>query len=494
LKLGRYYDKIFGCAKLVKNKHMMKQNKVIIVGAGIAGLTAATDLIEQGYEVEVHETKMYAGGKAYGFHDEKGFPIEHSCRIYSKYYSLYSYMKRIPYKNSTVFHNLIQVKPYIVSDEKFFIMPDLNRKGVFVGIKNLWDGLKLIRFLQLSPKNILFLVKKGIHYKFSSSYRKKLNTVSFKKEMLYGQDQKFQKFIVQLLSILIAARPNATANVMFQELYNFIGTGWPLPEDCHSTFHLLNGPTSEHFLHPWIDWLKGKGVTFVYDSHVSIQDKEVYKSKTQAGRPQKLAADAYLFCLSLKSAKATFPKENLPSIQSEMWSNGIQFYLKKRPSNFPKDYIGGFIWNKPWHFAMALYDNNVSWKNVKMPKGVKCIASATFSNVVNKGVLYGKSMKECTPTELVNETMEQCGINRDDVVQYFIDPAIRYENNTWHEDMALYVVTPHDYPKMKTGETQFENIFLVGEFTKTKKENPSMEKSCEAGKIGAQRIIDLLNQ
>ena len=38
--------------------------KVVILGGGVAGMSAAHELIERGFEVEVFERQLIAGGKA----------------------------------------------------------------------------------------------------------------------------------------------------------------------------------------------------------------------------------------------------------------------------------------------------------------------------------------------------------------------------------------------------------------------------------------------
>ena len=51
--------------------------KVVIVGAGIAGLTAARDLARAGHTVSVYEAGAQAGGLASGFRDERwDWPLE----------------------------------------------------------------------------------------------------------------------------------------------------------------------------------------------------------------------------------------------------------------------------------------------------------------------------------------------------------------------------------------------------------------------------------
>ncbi len=43
---------------------MNARKKVIILGGGVAGMSAAHELIERGFDVEVYERKRIAGGKA----------------------------------------------------------------------------------------------------------------------------------------------------------------------------------------------------------------------------------------------------------------------------------------------------------------------------------------------------------------------------------------------------------------------------------------------
>jgi uncharacterized protein with NAD-binding domain and iron-sulfur cluster len=41
--------------------------KAAIIGAGLAGMSAAVELSEQGYEVELFESRPFVGGKAVGW-------------------------------------------------------------------------------------------------------------------------------------------------------------------------------------------------------------------------------------------------------------------------------------------------------------------------------------------------------------------------------------------------------------------------------------------
>ena len=79
--------------------------KVIILGGGVAGLSAAHELIERNFDVEVHELLPIPGGKARSFGvpgtgrgGRKDLPGEHGFRFFPRFYRhVTETMKRIPY-------------------------------------------------------------------------------------------------------------------------------------------------------------------------------------------------------------------------------------------------------------------------------------------------------------------------------------------------------------------------------------------------------------
>ncbi|MFZ9217392.1 MAG: FAD-dependent oxidoreductase, partial [Vulcanococcus sp.] len=50
--------------------------RVAIVGAGLAGLAAAVDLVDAGHEVDLYEARPFMGGKVGSWVDEGGNHIE----------------------------------------------------------------------------------------------------------------------------------------------------------------------------------------------------------------------------------------------------------------------------------------------------------------------------------------------------------------------------------------------------------------------------------
>lgn len=56
--------------------------KVVIVGGGLAGLSTAVELLDQGYEVDVYESRPWIGGKVASFKDKEGNHIEMGLHVF----------------------------------------------------------------------------------------------------------------------------------------------------------------------------------------------------------------------------------------------------------------------------------------------------------------------------------------------------------------------------------------------------------------------------
>ena len=50
--------------------------KIAIVGSGLAGLTAAVDLVDAGHSVDIYESRSFWGGKVGSWEDKEGNHIE----------------------------------------------------------------------------------------------------------------------------------------------------------------------------------------------------------------------------------------------------------------------------------------------------------------------------------------------------------------------------------------------------------------------------------
>ncbi|MFM6202609.1 MAG: FAD-dependent oxidoreductase, partial [Dolichospermum sp.] len=70
--------------------------RVAIVGAGLAGLATAIDLVDAGCEVEIFESRPFVGGKVSSWVDNDGNHIEMGLHVFfGCYYNLFALMEKV---------------------------------------------------------------------------------------------------------------------------------------------------------------------------------------------------------------------------------------------------------------------------------------------------------------------------------------------------------------------------------------------------------------
>ncbi len=70
--------------------------KVAIIGAGLAGLSAAVDLVDAGHSVELYEARPFLGGKVGSWEDQNGNHIEMGLHVFFfNYANLFALMKKV---------------------------------------------------------------------------------------------------------------------------------------------------------------------------------------------------------------------------------------------------------------------------------------------------------------------------------------------------------------------------------------------------------------
>jgi zeta-carotene desaturase len=70
--------------------------KIAIVGAGLAGMSTAIELVDAGHEVEIFESRPFVGGKVSSWVDDDGNHIEMGLHVFfGCYYNLFDLMKKV---------------------------------------------------------------------------------------------------------------------------------------------------------------------------------------------------------------------------------------------------------------------------------------------------------------------------------------------------------------------------------------------------------------
>ncbi len=74
----------------------MQPVRVAIVGAGLAGLSAAVDLVDAGHQVDLYEARPFMGGKVGSWEDDDGNHIEMGLHVFFfNYANLFALMRKV---------------------------------------------------------------------------------------------------------------------------------------------------------------------------------------------------------------------------------------------------------------------------------------------------------------------------------------------------------------------------------------------------------------
>ena len=126
---------------------MIMSIHVAVLGGGVAGLSAAHELIEHGFQVSVYEAKNVFGGKARslsvpgtGAGGRRDLPGEHGFRFFPAFYRhLPDAMMRIPFPgNVSVFNNLVNATR--IEDGRRFTQSNASPANSAVFLSESLDG------------------------------------------------------------------------------------------------------------------------------------------------------------------------------------------------------------------------------------------------------------------------------------------------------------------------------------------------------------------
>jgi uncharacterized protein with NAD-binding domain and iron-sulfur cluster len=508
--------------------------KVIVVGGGVAGMSAAHELTERGFDVEVYEKhRVYAGGKARSVNvpgtnkpnPNLYLPGEHGFRFFPGFYKhIIDTLERIPYKNNKngVLDNLVEVdRVGLLRSGKNPIVGTVNFP------KSKSDLRALIKSMHadtgLTEEEKMFFARK-VWQLMTTCYDRRLNEYEKIGWWDYLEADRFseiyQALLVQgLTRTLVAANAKKAStktggDIFLQLIFNMTNPG------VH-TDRVLNGPTNDVWIDPWLEYLTGKGVKYHRNySAVKLEMNEgkvegIQVEKYQDGVPGQslVKGDYYILAVPVEVAGKLISKEvtdadaSLGGIgklaEGVAWMNGAQFYL----SDVIDVVKGHCIYSdSPW--ALTSISQLLFWKDYNIEERfngkVKSILSVDISDWESPGILEStgkKTASQCSYKEIKEEVWAQLKqslnvngkeILRDDhLVHWYIDHDITVDHQ--HHDSnkePLLVNTVNSWNLRPQAYTQIPNLFLASDYVQTFTDLATMEGANEAARRAVNAIIE----
>jgi len=381
--------------------------KVIILGGGVAGMSAAHELIERGFEVQVFERKIrLPGGKARSVpvpDQDAGvnynpLPGEHGFRFFPGFYKhVIDTMKRIPFPGNSngVFDNLVPAPHVMLARTGFdpIIMPDRFPRSI-ADLKIMLGALHANTGLTADDKE--FFADK-IWQLITSCQQRRQNDYErlgwWEFTGAEGRSQAYSDLLAKgLTRTLVAARAQTAStktggDIFLQLIFN-------MANPAVATDRILNGPTNDRWLHPWHEYLISKGVNYRFLSDVVKIDCDpvgknitgiwVQKLKEPSGpfvesmprsdlpAPEKFTADYYILAVPIEVAAPLLIGDvlNGRTIQQftiDVIENAIKNNILADPEISVIDLINEAIGNAavmqadPCLFGVVELSNDVSW-------------------------------------------------------------------------------------------------------------------------------------
>lgn len=258
-------------------------SKVIILGGGVGGMTAAHELATRGYDVEVYELGDLPGGKAKSMYHGSAvgpngrLPAEHGFRFFPGWYKhIDDTMKRIPYafdpSVTTVFENLTEVSE--VAFASYDHPPLVMRSRLPQNVAQLVDMIKQIfdhPSIQFAPGEVEFFGAR-LWQILTSSHKRRLAVYEkigwWDFIQAENKSEDYRKYLANLPRTLVAADPHTVSTKTNGDV--FLQMLLDMGRVHSSVDRVLKGPTNEMWLFAWLKYLiSDLGVKYYVNAQVT---------------------------------------------------------------------------------------------------------------------------------------------------------------------------------------------------------------------------------
>ncbi|MCX6179665.1 MAG: FAD-dependent oxidoreductase [Chlorobiales bacterium] len=276
--------------------------KIAIFGAGVAGLSAAIELVDRGHTVEIYEKRKILGGKVSVWKDNDGDSIESGLHIvFGGYEQLQKYLKRVGAEDNYQWknHSLIYAEPD--GKHSSFTKAKLPSPwaevvgGLQADFLTMWDKISLIKGLYpaLAGNEEYFRSQDSMTY---SEWHRLRGASEHSLQKLWRAIALAMNFIEPNI---ISARPMIT-------IFKYFGTDY-----AATKFAFFRKNPGDSMIEPMRQYIQSKGGRIFVDAKLNRfelnSDHTIQNAVLQDGH--KIEADAYISALPVHNIKKIVPIE-----------------------------------------------------------------------------------------------------------------------------------------------------------------------------------------
>ena len=276
--------------------------KVAIFGAGVAGLSAAIELVDRGYDVEIYEKRKVLGGKVSVWKDKDGDSIESGLHIvFGGYEQLQTYLDKVGAGDNYLWkeHSLIYAEPD--GKQSFFRKANLPSPwaevvgGLQADFLTMWDKISLI-------KGLYPALAGNEEYFRSQDYM----TYSEWHRLRGASEHSLRKLWRAIALAMNFIEPNVISARPMLTIFKYFGTDY-----AATKFAFFRKNPGDSMIEPMRRYIQSKKGRIFIDgklSHFDLnEDNSIKRAVLSDGHV--IEADAYISALPVHSVKKILPKQ-----------------------------------------------------------------------------------------------------------------------------------------------------------------------------------------
>ncbi len=501
-----------------------------MIGGGVGGLTAAHELIERGFVVDVYEARPDWGGKARSqpvatpppAAGALPLPGEHGFRFYPRFYKhVIDTMERIPDGAGTVADHLRETSEAAIALIDEVTWYKFNRKL----IEKPYDFIKALELffqeLDFDAEDVSVYTAKLIEFATSCDARRLgeyelMSWWTYLDASTYSEKfQRQQRGIPRMMVAMDPERGSArTIGTITLQLVMDFG------QAAGHTDRTMGGPTTQMWIDPWVAHLQALGATLHAGPGNAATQIDVAGGRVagiQLASGTTVTADYYVLAVPLDVAidlispalGAMDPvldrlrQETADDLVS--WMVGMQFFLYE---DVPLVRGHLFFPDSPW--ALTAISQPQFWRDLGLFRrtfgdgDVGGLISVDISDWHSPGKLIPKAARDCTPDEISKEVWHQlkAALNgshgEGDIVltdellhSWHLDDDLDYASGSPPTNTSrLLVHPPGSWNLRPEAGTAVPNLVLASDYVRTHTNLASMEGACEAARRAVNAILD----